>query len=85
MTCRDEEIEELRINEDGNCMIHIYYRGDYYKPTIPMSALVAYPVLGNAQFNSLMEQCRFLIDEIGFRRGIYRLFQPCLRLERRRL
>ena len=64
ITERDREC--LFVNPNGKIATEIYHRG---KGT-PMAAIAAYPVIGNAQHERLMEQARFIKEECGLD-GIY--------------
>jgi hypothetical protein len=53
--------DSMKRNKNGNGTIELY-GGD----STPQSALGVYPVVGNYQYEFLMDQINFLFDEVGF-------------------
>ena len=67
----EREKDSLFVNPEGKFATELYYRGGGPgREKTPMAALAAYPVIGNAQHDRLMEQARFLKEECGLD-GIY--------------
>lgn len=57
---------------DGRYRMELWYRAAFLgaEKTAVLAALAAYPAVGNAQHEFLMDQARFLIEEVGLD-GIY--------------
>ncbi|MDW8368432.1 MAG: hypothetical protein RMK49_21515, partial [Abditibacteriales bacterium] len=52
--------DSVKRRADGNLTLELYQRGDK-----PQTALHVYPALGNYQYEFLMGQVRFLLEEVG--------------------
>ncbi|NOX55928.1 MAG: LamG domain-containing protein [Planctomycetes bacterium] len=53
-------LDSVRRDADGNLMLELYRRGGK-----PQTALAVYPAVGNYQYQFLLGQVKFLIDEVG--------------------
>ena len=60
--------DSLLQGPNGEQFYELYYRGDDGK--LPLMAVVVLPAPGNGQMNFLMEQARFIMDQVGLD-GIY--------------
>jgi len=70
LTERDKD--SLFVSPDGRLTVELYYRGpgETWQERTPMVAIAAYPAMGNAQHDRLMDQARFIMEECGLD-GIY--------------
>jgi len=53
--------DSVKRNAGGNLTLELYMRGGR-----PQTALSVYPAVGNCQYEFLMGQVKFLLDEVGF-------------------
>lgn len=53
-------MDSVKRDENGNLTLELYSRGGK-----PQTALAVYPAVGNYQYKFLMDQVRFLLDEVG--------------------
>jgi hypothetical protein len=57
-------IDSAKRNAEGNFTMEVYARGQNKES--PQAALAVYPAVGNHQYEFLMDQVAFLLDEVGF-------------------
>ena len=62
--------DSLRRNADGTLTLGLYMCGNPPNGPRPLTALSVYPAIGNNQYNHMVHQVKFLIEDVGMD-GVY--------------
>ena len=58
--------DSAKRNAEGNLTLELYRRGGKDKQGKAQTALAVYPIVGNHQYDFLLDQVKFLLDDVGF-------------------